>query len=139
MKFVKKFLKSEKGITMIETAVVLPIIIALLWGSFQTGFFLYTKVKLSEAKRAGLKQMEIDGGLNANVVSTIQREFNGSSIDISSLAISGTGGPRQYGEDLYLRLDLDYQFNLLQPFLGPVLFSTTITVDDWIKSENIIR
>lgn len=135
---IKKFFKSEKG-SMIETMVVLPIIISLLWGGFQSGLFLYTKVQLQEAKRTGLKQMEIHGGMNTHVYQSILNEFNDNAIDISSLQINGTPGPQNYGTELLLNLKLNYEIRLFTPFGGPSLYTHTLDITDHITSEYIIR
>lgn len=140
----KKFLdylrKNQKGVSMIETAIVLPIILSIVWGSFQSGFYLYTKTKLQSAKRIGLKEMEINGGLNATVIDAIKKEFADTSIDISTLQISGTPAPQQYGTQLTLNLKLNYGFSVLKPFTNSgTWFSHTLEVEDFITSEYIIR
>lgn len=136
---IRKFLKSEKGFTTIEMIIAIPIIISLVWTSFQFGCYMYVKGKVQDAKRIGLKEMEIVGGLNSQVVTKIKQEFSDTSIDISTLVINGTPSSQQYGTNLTLNLQLNYPISIFLPYQSATVYNKKIDISDSITSEYIVR
>ena len=84
-----KLIKSEKGQSMVETALVLPLILLLLFGIFDFGWLFYNKLQVQNCAREGARFAAVNYDIDNDVKSkddikkyVKDMEMNGLTFDI---------------------------------------------------------
>jgi Flp pilus assembly protein TadG len=149
----KKILRNEKGTGIVEFAIILPLLILLIFGMVEFGFFLYNQAVITNASRegarAGIVQAlarptvgEIQNVVNVyctghliNVWGNNWGNGNGDTqVDrvnsIGSVVASGAGCTNTFGDSLRVTVAFDYNFLMLS-FLG----TKTLTAVTIMKCE----
>jgi len=80
-KFIRKFVKNERGTQLIEFAIVFPTLILLFAGTTELGRLFYTYTSLAKATRAGARYM-----------STVQNVGNSTSAGQNVVLCGNPGG-----------------------------------------------
>ncbi len=88
----KKFCKSQKGQSLVEFALVIPIFILLLFGIIEFGRLWETMNVLTSAAREGARIAAVTSPDGARVRSTALNLLAGSGLTGVSVALSGPGG-----------------------------------------------
>jgi len=130
----KSVLAGEKGIAIVEFALVLPLLITLIFGSIEFGLIMYNKQVITNASREGARA----GIVKKNPVvddDTIRERVNYYALDHLVTFGAGGGAPdtaidrtagQTSGNDL--TVTVNYQYHFLLPFLGDSLQLTAKTV-----------
>ncbi len=88
----KKFCKSQKGQSLVEFALVIPIFILLLFGIIEFGRLWETMNVLTSAAREGARIAAVTSPDGARVRSRALNLLAGSGLTGISVTISGPGG-----------------------------------------------
>jgi len=88
----KRFCKSQKGQSLVEFALVIPIFILLLFGIIEFGRLWETMNVLTSAAREGARIAAVTSPDGARVRSTALNLLAGSGLSGVSVALSGPGG-----------------------------------------------
>jgi len=110
---VKKLITEEKGQSMAEFAIVLPILVVILFGVIQFGILFNNYVTLTDAVRAGARTAAVsrqDGdpvGEAAKMVRDSAADLNQSSLNVS---VSSDWQP---GDDVTVTGTYPYSISLL--------------------------
>ena len=110
----KGFFKEEKGQSIVEFALILPILLMIFMGVFDFGWLLHKQIQLDQATRAGARRAAI-GADNAEVKQAV---FNTCAFDVTEDMISievrdENGNPIADSEDrtpdnyFYVSVDVD--------------------------------
>jgi Flp pilus assembly protein TadG len=82
----KRFLRTEKGQAMVEFALVLPLLIALLCGIIDFGWLYYNQITLSNAAREGARYAVIHYDPAVDWKGAAEDRMLGSMAGVSSAA-----------------------------------------------------
>ena len=111
-------LRNERGQAMVEFALVLPILMALLLGIIQFGIVFNNYITLTDATRAGARKAAVsrfDGDSGASAKLEVENSAQG--LDQSKLAptISVTASPdwNTPGNDVTVTASYPYSINIL--------------------------
>lgn len=122
--------KDERGQSMVETALLLPVLLLLLVGILDFGRVIYSYAHLHMAAQETVRV----GGLGHNDSEIIEFAKNYVHLGDSSklkIEISPTEASRTSGE--YMTVKLEYPFHLYTPLLSkifpsPLLIATESTI-----------
>jgi Flp pilus assembly protein TadG len=119
-------MRNEKGQTMVEFTLVLPVLLVVLFGIIQFGITFSNYVALTDAVRAGARTAAISRSAADPVGDTKARVINASGdLKTSDVAPTVTTGPLgwTHGEDVTVKATYPYSISLL----GIVVASGNLT------------
>jgi Flp pilus assembly protein TadG len=115
--------KREKGQTLTEFALVLPILALLLFGVIQFGIVFHQYVTLTDAVRAGARQGAVGRNL-ADPQGSVETRVRSSAADLDQAQLSVTvTSTWAQGEDVTVSASYPYDISLL----GVVVKSGNLT------------
>ena len=109
----KPQLKNERGQTMVEFALVLPVLALLLFGVIQFGIAFNSYLTITDAVRAGARKAAVSADAPDPVGSaTTEVRASAGSLDLSQLNVSVTS-TWQPGSDVTVQATYPYSIHLL--------------------------
>ena len=109
----KTKLKNERGQTMTEFAMVLPILVVLLFGIIQFGIAFNNYVTLTDAVRAGARKAAVSRNVS-DPVGTCRSQVFAAATNLKSSDINVTcSSPWTPGSDVTVHADYPYSISLL--------------------------
>ncbi|WP_442599129.1 TadE/TadG family type IV pilus assembly protein [Neobacillus sp. D3-1R] len=122
---------NESGQSMVETALLLPVLLLLLVGILDFGRFLYSYSHLNMAAQETVRV----GGLGGSDSEIIEFAHNYVHLgDAANLDVNITPKELDRHSGDYMTVDLKYPFQLYTPFLSH-LFPSLL----WIETDSTIR
>lgn len=108
-------IRSERGQTMTEFAIILPILLVLLFGIIQFGIVFNNYVTVTDAVRAGSRKAAVSrplgpGGAEAAAIDEVRS--SASDLNQSSLNVT-VSSSWQPGTDVTVTADYPYSISLL--------------------------
>jgi len=107
------FLRDQRGVTAIEFAITLPLLILIVLGTLEFGRALKVRNEMSHALSKAVRVINLDSKQTTQAIS----EFLGAyladygsedlAVDVSSTTISGTD---------YMRISVGFSFHMIIPF-----------------------
>ena len=82
--------RSARGNTVIEAALVLPILLSLAFGTIEFGYFFFIKHNLQGAAREGVRAAIVAGGTNADVTSAVTASLTNAGLQNCGFTITTT-------------------------------------------------
>lgn len=116
-------LRDERGQTMVEFALVVPILLVVLFGIFQFGALYNDYVTLTDASRVGARKAAVsrhDSCPSCAAETAVRTAASG--LASSKLAVSVTGTGWEHGDSVTVEAAYPYAVNLL----GVVVKSGTL-------------
>lgn len=151
MSFISSVKKSEKGQSLVEVAVSLPVILLILLGTFDFGMGLFAYSILRDAAQEGALYGSINPGNRAEIENRARnilpheddvvfsspvdlRDTSAVTVDIKTIgaACQGVTG----GKANSIQVRLIYQYPILMPFAGEFVGSDTIQLSS--TATNVI-
>lgn len=123
--------KDERGQSLVETALILPVLIIILLGIIDFGRIMYSYAHLHMAAQETVRM----GGLGKNdteIVTFAKDYVTLNPIDQLRINISPGDASRDSGD--YVTVKLEYPFQFFTPFVSS-LFPSSLS----IKAESTIR
>jgi len=129
-------MKNERGVSAVEFAIVLPLLLMILFGIIEFSLILYDKAMLTNASREGARAGIVaqfvrvtEGEINAVVQSYCKDHLITFGTSTPSTTVTRTGV--SFGDDLTVSVSYSYDFLLLPKFalglVGPLdLTATTV-------------
>ena len=125
---------SQKGASLVEFALVLPLLMLILWGIIEFSLLLYNKQVITNASREGARagivaqsprvgEGEIAGVVN-DYCATYLVTFGGGGLSVTSGA-SGTS----FGDPLTVTVTYPYQFLVFQNIANTFFGGSFGTID----------
>lgn len=112
----KKFrTKNEKGQSLVETALVLPIIILMLTGIIDFSLLLNNYLIICNASREGARNAAV-GFSDAMIVSSIRNASSTLDQNKVSIAIHPAEALRKRGD--HITVTVEYDYKLITPIIG---------------------
>jgi len=129
----RRHLRSESGQSLVEFALVLPILAVLLFGIIQFGLVFHQYLTVTDAVRAGARKGAVSRNLGpgpATTAATDEVKRSASDLDQAQLQVSVTSGWAP-GDDLTVTASYPYAIDLLGLVVasGRVSSSTTERVE----------
>lgn len=118
-------MKSEKGQSIVEFALVVPLLILLLFGIIDFGRTFHAYLAIDHAGREAARTASV-GGTDAEISSVALA--NGSSIKLSekgTFVISPSESDRESGENV--TITITYPIDFLTPVIGNIVGSFDLT------------
>lgn len=111
-------IKNKKGQSLVETALVLPIIILILMGILDFGMMFNNYLIISNASREGARSAAVGASDNeiAAVVENVSAALDGTRI---TTAVSPQDSLRKKGDEV--TVTVKYEYELLTPVIGALL------------------
>jgi Flp pilus assembly protein TadG len=109
-------LRDDRGQTMVEFALVIPILCVVLFGVIQFGILYKNYVTLTDATRVGARKAAVSRHDASAIASTVAKvRSSASGLDLAKLAITVTPGatPWEHGDDVTVTAKYPYNVNLL--------------------------
>lgn len=115
--------EGEKGQSLAEFALVLPIFLILIFAIVDFGMGFHAWITVTNSAREGARL----GAVRADAPSIEQRVRDTSdALDQAQLTVSVTNAQGDPGESVVV--DVDYQYDLITPLAGVVSFLTGDTI-----------
>ncbi len=125
---IKKIFKSEKGQSLVEFALILPILLLLVFGIVEFGRAFNTYLIVSNASREGARYAVV-GAENGEIIDAIEAKT--STLGSVDIFISPEDkSARTNGEDVDIKVS--YSLSLITPIVGPL-----ISEDNSLNIESI--
>ncbi|MBC8014152.1 MAG: pilus assembly protein [Sporomusaceae bacterium] len=110
-----RHVKDNRGQTLVEFALILPVLLLLVVGMMDFGLILNQQMIMAEAAREGARSAALGG--NNGTVTTVARTAAGA-IDIAQLTVTITPDLRIRGEAVTVRVTNPVRITqLVRPFL----------------------
>lgn len=132
--FNDRFHKNQKGQTLVEFALILPIIIIILFGITEFGRAFYSYIVITNAAREGARAGVV-GKSNAEIIEKVKQTAPlNPPIEDSDITITPSDkSARTPG--VSLNVEVQYEVNLITPIISNVLGKDTII----LKSKAVMR
>jgi Flp pilus assembly protein TadG len=118
-------MRSEKGQSIVEFALVLPILVMLLFGIIDFGRIFHTYLAIDHASREAARTASI-GENDATIVSTAVASASSIQLTAGQVAVS-PGGTKSSGSDV--TVTITYPISFLTPVVsnltGPITLSSS--------------
>jgi Flp pilus assembly protein TadG len=109
----RRFMRNEKGQTMVEFTIVLPILLLLLLGILQFGVVFNNYITLTDAVRAGARQAAVGRSVADPTGSAISRvRASAVNLDQAKLGVTVTSAWTQ-GADVTVEATYPYSISLI--------------------------
>ncbi|MCA0172570.1 TadE family protein [Bacillus sp. RAR_GA_16] len=122
-------MRSEKGQSMVEFALVLPILVMLLFGIIDFGRIFHTYLAIDHASREAARAASV-GENDATIISTAVKSASNISLGAGQIAVS-PGGTKSSGSDVTVTITYPISF------LTPVVSNLTGPIT--LKSSTVMR
>jgi len=122
--------KSERGATLVEFALILPILITLLFGVVEFGRLLNAQVVVTSATREGARYASL-GSSAATVTSQVKASC--PTLDPTKITVTVTNAGGTSGTPVTVRVT--YEFTLVSQGIASLFGSETVN----ISHEAIMR
>lgn len=117
----RRFLRSEHGQALVETAITLPILALLLLGMVDGGRICSAWIVVTNASREGARVAAV-GGSESDVLSRVQDAMpNLTPYTVQTTNIGGAAGDS-------VTVDVSHDVTLITPLIGAIL-GNVVTVD----------
>lgn len=116
---VKKIIKSKKGQTMVETALILPVILLILLGIMEFGRLFSNYLIVSNASREGARYAAL-GKSDTQIQSVIEDLFVSTGLcESGSFGSVATITKGTYADSVEIKVE--YNYNVITPIVGPLI------------------
>lgn len=125
-------IKEQKGQSLVEFALVLPLLLLLICGIIDLGRMMFAHASLNMTAQEAVRL----GGLgrsDAEIVSYARSHLRMGSADTLQVAISPAGSTRKSGQDVTVRLS--YTLPLITPVVSQIIPAPVLSADSTIRVE----
>ncbi|HET7626842.1 MAG TPA: TadE family protein [Bacillales bacterium] len=126
-------IRNERGQSLVEMALILPLLLLLFSGIFDMGRVLFTYLNLQSVAQDTVRMAGLGEG-DDRIVSFAREDVELSDPSSLNVAISPSEADRESGD--YVTVTLRYPFHLITPFISAIIPSPlVISVDSTIRVE----
>ena len=112
------FKREEKGQTLVEMAIVLPLLILILMGIIQFGFIFNGHISMTSAAREGVRLGAV-GASNSEVSSRVNEALAGTPLLKNTEVTIDPNNSREFGEPL--TVEVSGEMDIIVPLLDSVI------------------
>mgnify|MGYP000934277113 FL=1 len=106
--------RGSKGQSLVETAVILPVVLLLIMGIIDFGLLFNNYILISNASREGARRASL-GGTDEEIVQTIQNIT--TALELAKLTISITPAYSSRGHGTEVKVTVSYKSELITPII----------------------
>lgn len=134
LKILKRFLRNQRGQTLVELALILPILVILLMSTIEFGRIFFTYLTVTHASREAVRSTVIHTGKdNAYILQKVQD--SASWLDAGDIAVEVTPtSPASRTTGVPLTVRVSYPVELFTPVISEVLPNPFI-----VKAQTTMR
>jgi Flp pilus assembly protein TadG len=107
------FLKQRDGAQAVEFAIIFPLIIATMLGTFEIGRMLYQRNRIAAATEEGVRAVSMYG---ASGNSAVESAIRGKLPEIPTASLTVNVTDQTMGTAAFKKIVVSYQFNFLIKF-----------------------
>ena len=112
IKNLSKFLHQTNGASAVEFALVMPLVIGLGLGAFETGLAMYERSELNEAAVAGTRAVALYGDDEAQIMLAARQHLPDNLKEVAEISISD----ETFGGHPFKRVSVQYDHDLMINF-----------------------
>mgnify|MGYP000844624424 CR=1 FL=1 len=135
----RTFLKDERGVSLIQLALVLPILLAILTGIFEFGVTNAYWNTLNDIKATTIRAMAKNGGMNNTILVFVQDQLRNSGMDPAKATINATWAPIQRNDKVELEIIFPHKFILFNPGGSNIGFDINLSAKGVALSEKFFK
>lgn len=126
-------LKNEKGQSLVEFALILPMLLLLISATFDFGRIIYTYMHLNLLTQEAVRLGSF-GETDENISQLTHNNFHVGDANLLQISISPSQSLRKSGD--YITVTLDYPITYVTPLLSTILPSPyRVVTDSTIRIE----
>jgi len=135
----ERFIKDQKGVSLIQLALVIPILLALLTGMFELGIANSYWNTLNDIKATTIRAMAKNGGMNNTILTLVEDQVTAAGMDPSRISIKATWEPIQRNEEVRVEMSYPYRFVIFGAQGSNIGFDINLTAQGVALSEKYFR
>ena len=126
-------LKNEKGGSLIEFALIAPLLFLILFGIIEFGLIMYNKAVITNASREGARYGIVSRSpryTSPEIVTYVSNAYADKPITFGArlFEVSPTWVSQNFGDDLTVEVTWQYDYLLLPNFTGVGVLSNPLTL-----------
>ncbi|MCT4619410.1 MAG: pilus assembly protein [Marinisporobacter sp.] len=126
-------LKQEKGQSLVEFALILPILLLLICATFDFGRVMYTYMHLNLITQEAVRMGSL-GETDTTITQYAQNNFHVGDVNLLDIQITPNESQRKSGD--YMTITLEYPVTYVTPFLSAIFVSPhRVITDSTIRIE----
>jgi Flp pilus assembly protein TadG len=134
-----KLFKDQKGLSTLQLALVMPILLAILTGIFEIGVVNTYWNNLQDIKGTTIRAMAKNGGMNNTILAWSQDQLQSLGMDPAQCTIKASWAPVQRNDMLEMEIVYPYRFIIFGGFNSNVGFDVNLTAKGVALSEKYFR
>ncbi|HHU90922.1 MAG TPA: pilus assembly protein [Clostridiaceae bacterium] len=107
--------KNSKGQSLVETAIVLPILILIVMGIIEFGLLFNNYIIIANASREGARKAAL-GGTDSEIIQVVENMT--TTLDLSSMDISISPPLNSRRHGAQAKVEVVYRASLITPVIG---------------------
>ena len=121
----KRKLRSEKGQSMVEFALIMPVLLLIVVGIIEFGLMFSGYLALTNASREAVRYISL-GGDDASAIQRAKDVSMNLDSNKMTVLINPSGANRERGDSV--KVTIKYQYKFLTPFIG-IIFGNTLDLE----------
>ena len=132
-------IKDQRGVSLIQFALVLPILLALLTGIFELGIVNSYWNTIHDIKATTIRAMAKNGGMNNTILAWVEDQVKEAGMDPAKMTIQATWEPIQRNDVVEVEFTYPYHFVLFGAKGSNIGFDINLTARGVAMSEKFFR
>ncbi len=134
-------LKTEKGASLVEFVIVLPVLLLLVFGTIEFGLLLFNKQVITNASREGARFGIVSGPIrktDAQIMTVVDQYTQTHLITLgppNTPVVTPTRTGTSFGDDLTVRVQYHFDFLVLPNFITSLTGGQNIVASTLMKYE----
>lgn len=112
----KKYIKNEKGQSIVELAILLPIILIILMGVFESGRVMNAYLIINHASREGARSASL-GDSDTEILETVSLSSN--TLNSSNMSVTISPSSRNRGDSV--TVNIGYDVDIIVPIIESII------------------
>ncbi|NMA66756.1 MAG: pilus assembly protein [Clostridiaceae bacterium] len=122
----KRFYSRNRGQSLVETAIVLPILLLLIMGIIDFGLLFNNYILISNAAREGARKAAL-GGDDSEITQTIHNMT--TTLKLSNMDIEISPSQSNRGHGTQVKVKLSYKHELITPVIEKLFPENSININ----------
>ncbi len=107
--------KNIRGQSLVETAIILPIIILIVMGIIEFGLLFNNYIIIANASREGARKAAL-GGTDSEIVQVVENMTTTLKLSNMNISVSPSFDSRKHGTQV--KVEVVYRASLITPIIG---------------------
>ncbi|NLE24461.1 MAG: pilus assembly protein [Clostridiaceae bacterium] len=110
-----KLKKNTKGQSLVETAIILPIVILIIMGIIEFGLIFNNYILITNASREGARKAAL-GGTDSEIIQVVENMTTTLKLSNMTISISPSFSSRRHGTQA--KVEVVYRADFITPIIG---------------------